>query len=70
MVSGRASFEIVQKALFARIPVVVAVSAASTLAVDLAPRGELNLNRFHAGTEYGGLQLSGANSPRVVRKQK
>lgn len=49
MVSGRASFEIVQKALFARIPVIVAVSAASTLAVDLATEGNLTLIGFMRG---------------------
>ncbi len=49
MVSGRASFEIVQKALFARIPIVVAVSAASTLAVDLAAEGNLTLIGFMRG---------------------
>ena len=49
MVSGRASFEIVQKALFARIPVIVAVSAASTLAVDLAEEGNLTLIGFMRG---------------------
>lgn len=48
-VSGRAGFEIVQKALVAGIAVVVAVSAASTLAVDLADDGGMTLAAFARG---------------------
>lgn len=46
MVSSRASFEIVQKAIVAGIPVVASVGAPSTLAIDLAAEFKLTLLGF------------------------
>jgi len=46
LVSGRASFEIVQKALAAGIPIVASVSAPSTLAVDFARENNQTLIGF------------------------
>lgn len=52
LVSGRTSFEIVQKCVVGRVPVLCAVSAPSSLAVDLARRFDLTLIGFLRGPQF------------------
>lgn len=52
MVSGRSSFEIMQKALSARIPMIAAVSAPSSLAVEFAEESGQTLIGFLRGESF------------------
>ena len=56
VVSGRAGFELVQKALKAAMPVMVSVGAASSVAVDMATEAGMTLYSF-AGPGRGNLHV-------------
>ena len=52
IVSGRVSFEIMQKALVAGVPMIVAVGAPSSLAVDMARRYRMTLVGFASSERF------------------
>ena len=52
VVSGRASFEILQKALVAAVPMIVAIGAPSSLAVNLADKFGMTLIGFASAERF------------------
>jgi len=52
LVSGRTSFELVQKTLLAGVPLIAAVSAPSSMAIDLAVQANITLCGFVRGPRF------------------
>ena len=52
IVSGRTSFELMQKTIVAGIPMLVAISAPSSLAIDLAKEYDITLIGFLRGEKF------------------
>lgn len=68
LVSGRTSFEIMQKAVMARVPIVCAVSAPSSLALEVATRFNMTLVGFlrgHRFNVYAGRERIGTAAHRA-----
>jgi FdhD protein len=65
VVSGRVSCEVVKKAIVAGIPIVIGISAASSLAVDLAREANVTVAMFARGDHFE--VLSGERRVTAVR---